>query len=311
MVDFSDIDRDGMPDMLFYRDSAVYTFFNKYSSNSASDTNLCRTALETSVLAASPMFTKFAQSATDPQHVIKQTIYFGTEKVVSLVEGGLGVPGRLHVADIDADGYPDLLLTGMVTRDQKEISQSALFMNSQPQISSDVPIKPNGISKDSKREFVEQTSDYSLKDLALTSSSVGHFVDIDDDGRIDMLLQRKTSEHTDLLCIYNNYVKDAFFLKALMVNTLDEYGNGLTGANYRIIVTDLNDQKFVVTGSQLTQNSYNSLQMPYAYLGVGRSNNYVETFTAAYSIQGERSIRVWTPIIPNSQLIIFAPEMDT
>ncbi len=69
-----------------------------------------------------------------------------------------------------------------------------------------------------------------------------------------------------------------------MVNTLDEYGNGLTGANYRIIVTDLNDQKFVVIGSQLTQNSYNAIQMPYSYLGVGRSNNYVETFTAAYSI---------------------------
>ncbi len=42
MVDFSDIDRDGMPDMIFYRDSAVYTFFNKYEANSASDTNLCR-----------------------------------------------------------------------------------------------------------------------------------------------------------------------------------------------------------------------------------------------------------------------------
>jgi integrin alpha FG-GAP repeat containing protein 1 len=50
--------------------------------------------------------------------------------------------------------------------------------------------------------------------------------------------------------------------------------------------------------------------MPYSYLGVGRSNNYVETFTAAFSIGGTRSIRVWTPIIPNSQLIIFAPESD-
>lgn len=51
--------------------------------------------------------------------------------------------------------------------------------------------------------------------------------------------------------------------------------------------------------------------MPYSYLGVGRSNNYVETFTAATSINGLRSIRVWTPIIPNSQLIIFAVEADT
>jgi integrin alpha FG-GAP repeat containing protein 1 len=41
---------------------------------------------------------------------------------------------------------------------------------------------------------------------------------------------------------------------------------------------------------------------------VGRSNNYVESFTAAFSLGGTRSIRVWTPIIPNSQLIVFSPE---
>ena len=40
--------------------------------------------------------------------------------------------------------------------------------------------------------------------------------------------------------------------------------------------------------------------MPYCYLGVGRSNNYVENFNAAISIKGERMIRMWTPIIPNS-----------
>jgi len=50
--------------------------------------------------------------------------------------------------------------------------------------------------------------------------------------------------------------------------------------------------------------------MPYSYVGVGRSNNYVESFTAAYSIGGTRSIRVWTPIIPNSHLIVFSPERN-
>ena len=95
-----------------------------------------------------------------------------------------------------------------------------------------------------------------------------------------------------------------------MVNTVNAYGNALSGPSYRLIVTDLNDEKFVVIGSQLTQSAYNAIQMPYAYLGVGRSNNYVESFTAAYSIDGERSIRIWTPIIPNSQLIIFAPEQN-
>lgn len=40
--------------------------------------------------------------------------------------------------------------------------------------------------------------------------------------------------------------------------------------------------------------------MPYAYIGIGTSNNYVEEFTAAIGFNNERAIRAWTPIIPNS-----------
>ena len=85
-----------------------------------------------------------------------------------------------------------------------------------------------------------------------------------------------------------------------MINSPNIYGDTVFGASYRFVVTDLNDYKFVVVGAQLYQTSYNALLMPYCYLGVGRSNNYVESFNAAFSIAGERSIRIWTPIIPNS-----------
>ena len=68
----------------------------------------------------------------------------------------------------------------------------------------------------------------------------------------------------------------------------------------------MGDKKLVVVGSQNYQQGYNNLQLPYAFIGVGRSNNYIETFYAATSIMGKRAIRMWTPIIPNSQLIIFA-----
>jgi len=87
-----------------------------------------------------------------------------------------------------------------------------------------------------------------------------------------------------LLCVYNNYVKDTFFLKALMVNSLTSYGAANIGTSYRFVATDLNDNKLVVLGTQLTQSSYNVLPLSYAYIGVGRSNNYVETFTAGTSI---------------------------
>ena len=123
-----------------------------------------------------------------------------------------------------------------------------------------------------------------------------------------MILQgvNPASGLSEIQVVYNNYVQDAFFIKALMLGG----GEAVTGASYRLVVTDLYDNKFVVHSSQQTQSAYLALEMPYSYLGVGRSNNYVETFTAALSIGVARSVRVWTPIIPNSQLIIFAPEGD-
>ena len=46
--------------------------------------------------------------------------------------------------------------------------------------------------------------------------------------------------------------------------------------------------------------------MPFAQLGIGRSNNFIEAFTVAYPVNGTRSLRVWTPIIPKSVLFVMA-----
>jgi hypothetical protein len=40
-------------------------------------------------------------------------------------------------------------------------------------------------------------------------------------------------------------------------------------------------------------------------MGVGRSNNYVELFHAGSAINSKLGQQMWTPIIPNSQLIVF------
>ena len=47
--------------------------------------------------------------------------------------------------------------------------------------------------------------------------------------------------------------------------------------------------------------------MPYVFDGIGRSNNYVESFNVAYTtFDNANQVRVFTPIIPNSQLVISA-----
>ena len=44
--------------------------------------------------------------------------------------------------------------------------------------------------------------------------------------------------------------------------------------------------------------------MPFAQIGIGRSNNFIESFTVSSFVNGSRSMRVWTPIIPKSVLFV-------
>ena len=45
----------------------------------------------------------------------------------------------------------------------------------------------------------------------------------------------------------------------------------------------------------------------FAYIGIGRSNNYIENFHIISGNEAKRddNDRVYTPVIPNSQLVIF------
>ena len=89
------------------------------------------------------------------------------------------------------------------------------------------------------------------------------------------------------------------------------FGANVAGASFRYIVTTLDDQKYVRAAAQAPQTSYNSLELPYTHMGIGRSNNYLESFNVAYShSEGQNQVRVFTPIIPNSQLIITANDVD-
>ena len=47
MITFGDVDRDGMMDMVFYDEeaSALFTFYNRQTSNGVNDNNLCKEGL--------------------------------------------------------------------------------------------------------------------------------------------------------------------------------------------------------------------------------------------------------------------------
>jgi hypothetical protein len=41
-------------------------------------------------------------------------------------------------------------------------------------------------------------------------------------------------------------------------------------------------------------------------IGIGKSNNFVETFTVSFFNNGSRVMREWSPIIPKSVLYVYS-----
>lgn len=71
-------------------------------------------------------------------------------------------------------------------------------------------------------------------------------------------------------------------------------------------VNSVNNDFKVTYQAQMIQTSYDALHMPYTFGGLGRANNYVESFTVGRN--GEKQL--WSPIIPNSQLGVFTMNDD-
>lgn len=80
--------------------------------------------------------------------------------------------------------------------------------------------------------------------------------------------------------IYNNLGGESFFIKARML-TDDVIGSPVRGASLKAVLTSLNDEKFVVSGSDTGQSAFGALNVPNIVIGIGKSNNFVEMFTVS------------------------------
>ena len=90
------------------------------------------------------------------------------------------------------------------------------------------------------------------------------FIDMDDDGKLDFILQKETNGVPAVKILYNNIVSDNFFIKALSVNSelkksQNIYNDYTIGASYRFVITDMEDNRLVTVGSQRFQSGYMSL----------------------------------------------------
>lgn len=105
------------------------------------------------------------------------------------------------------------------------------------------------------------------------------------------------------MSFYNNYLQqNLFYIKGYGANGVSTTtGAQIVGANFYWVNSVGNGYKTTYQ-TQIAQTAYNALQTPFSYCGLGRANNYAESFTIG--MYGQHNS--WTPIIPNSQLAVYA-----
>ncbi len=106
---------------------------------------------------------------------------------------------------------------------------------------------------------------------------------------------------------FNFNLEDKYFLKLLAVQK-KKHGQPYYGVNYQFYSTKLSGSKSINSGVTAHQNSFMPLQLPYSLIGIGRSNNFIEHLTIKYPLFNIKNKKKYSPIIPNSQLVIKAHE---
>ncbi len=200
------------------------------------------------------------------------------------------LPPIIRVGDINTDSYPDLIT---VKRNFKSGTTSTIvYLN----------IRQNE-DEDSK---IRTFSPNATLTLPISNSVLASFFDLDENGQLDLIVITQENSVYSVIGFYNNYIYDAFFLKSVTLLHKEVFYTNEIGANYRYISTNLDGSRRMDVSFQSVQTGSSYLNLPYAFIGIGRSNNYIENFnviSTSFAI-GQSSYKTFTPIIPNSGLII-------
>ncbi|GAA5951802.1 hypothetical protein JCM3765_003122 [Sporobolomyces pararoseus] len=243
----------------------------------------------------------------------------------TLLTSSLAFQGHLPVSpqigDYNIDGYPDLLL--LVSPTNHPTQRIAKLLQSRAcTIGSKCTKKEIEKGRRTFELVVKEEEAKGIQELEnFKDVETVHWLDLDDDGSLDIVLQRtgQSGAARQINFLKNNWFNDAFFLKAMVLNgacnnwcqpSPDEdrfkpYGSSYSGASFKFTVLDPTGSRRSTQYAQLPFTSYLSLGSPSAYLGLGRTNNYVENLFigSTRSKQSNHFINL-EGVIPNSQVLI-------
>ncbi|KAJ2926340.1 hypothetical protein H1R20_g10751, partial [Candolleomyces eurysporus] len=221
------------------------------------------------------------------------------------------LPIPLKIGDANLDGFPDILLIAASGK-----TRTPKLLWSAP-CASDVP--GCGADGSGHRGWKLATKDVDSLETVTDARSVS-FVDLDEDGTLDIMVQRTgDAGQGNVVFIQNNFYYDAFFLKAIVLNGACDnvwcyspngtekyhpFGVSYSGASYKYTVLDTAGRRSAAQVGQLPQTSYHSLGTPYSFFGLGRTNNYIENLFVGTTVHAKEHFINMEGVIPNSKVVI-------
>lgn len=312
----ADIDRDGMLDLIFpllNTDLKVLIAYNKIKYVFNWDGDYC---LNNSKNEFNDIFIGFSSKTSDNNVIDKKT----TEKydyhndknfIVNLydevnekfyINEKYGIHPIIRTGDINTDSYPDLIVTSF----KGDVRKTKVFINTKQETNVDQTNDSRDV-----RNFIWEPELFNLNNTN-SNEVYSSFFDLDENGQLDILVVLEEDSKFKIQGYFNNYHYDAFFLKSLNMLTSQKYSTYAIGVTYRYIATNLNGSRRLDVNYQALQLNSMSLSLPYTFIGIGRSNNYIENFhviSPTFNKNGN-SYKIFTPIIPNSQLLISENKSD-
>ncbi|KIM87422.1 hypothetical protein PILCRDRAFT_276328 [Piloderma croceum F 1598] len=341
-ISFADIDRDGTMDMVFTTcssvssstgvgtDCSINIAYNKQLQLCTSSTVLDikdgkRTCRPPDLLcSADPNFSFDFTDSSDNNAFVRipiSSLFPGVSGSPSLLvldtTHNPPIPLPIRLGDANLDGYTDLLfIIDSHTVQDERTPKLVLSVQCARGVAG---CSANGSGR---RGWKAVTTGAEFLDTITDAKGVA-FLDMDEDGTLDIMVQRTgDGGQGKVLFVQNNFYYDAFFLKAIVLNGACDngwctipnssaryhpFGVSYSGATYKYTVLDTSGRRSAAQVGQLPQTSYHSLLTPYAFFGLGRTNNYIENLFVGSTKHTTQHFINMEGVIPNSKVVILPP----